>query len=214
MKFDLETRQSLILRLQDVHNQAAWTEFVEIYEPMIRRIASKLGLREADSVDATQEVLLHLTKVVGQWSPTHAGGSTFRGWLYRVARNVMIRWMRGEDLNTLPTGNGKLQQLLAEIPDRGEGDVVDIEFRRQVFARVAARIQDQFHLQTWNAFWMSVVESRSIQQVASELGMSPGSIYVARSRVMNRIRQEANKICEHEWEAATESHLKHEAELP
>ena len=126
----------------------------------------------------------------------------------------MIRWMRGEDLNTLPTGNGKLQQLLAEIPDRGEGDVVDIEFRRQVFARVAARIQDQFHQQTWNAFWMSVVESRSIQQVASELGMSPGSIYVARSRVMNRIRQEANKICEQEWESATESHFKHEAELP
>ena len=93
---------------------------------MIQRIAVKLGLQRADAVDATQEVLMHLTKVVDRWEPRDSKGS-FRGWLYRVARNVMIRWIQGHDLKAIGSGNSQIKSLLEDQPDRGEGDLVDLE---------------------------------------------------------------------------------------
>ena len=69
-------------------------------------------------------------------------------------------------------------------------------------------MQYRFHQKTWQAFWNSVVEQHSIETVSQQLQMSPGAIYVARSRVMNRIRLEANRILESEWEAGLDSESK------
>ncbi len=207
MKFDQPTRQSLIFRLHDVRNQAAWREFVEIYEPMIERIAIKLGLQRADAVDATQEVLIHLTKVVDRWQPREGTDGSFRGWLYRVARNVMIRWIQGHDLKIIGTGNTGIKNLLEDQPDRGEGDLVDLEFQRQIFAQAADNIQPRFHAKTWHAFWQTLVNSQSIESVAKALEMSPGAIYVARSRVMKQLRKEVQRICDDQWESISRTQV-------
>ena len=207
VKFDQPTRQSLIFRLHDVGNQAAWGEFVEIYEPMIERIAIRLGMQRADAVDATQEVLLHLTKVVDRWKPIENSQGSFRGWLYRVARNVMIRWMQGHDLKAIGTGHVATENLLKDQPDRGEGDLVDLEFQRQVFAQAADNIQSRFHSKTWHAFWQTLVNAQPIDQVAAALEMSPGAVYVARSRVMKQLRSEVQRICDTQWESISQTRV-------
>ena len=84
-----ETRPSLILRLRNLDDVQAWNEFTEIYEPLVFRLARKLGMQHAAALEAKQEVLLHLAKAIESWQPQTGG--TFRGWLYRVARNVMLR---------------------------------------------------------------------------------------------------------------------------
>jgi RNA polymerase sigma-70 factor (ECF subfamily) len=204
MNYSEPTRHSLILRIRDTENQAAWQEFVEIYKPLIQRIAVKLGMQPADAVDATQEVLLHLTNVVDQWNSQNGAGS-FRGWLYRVSRNVMIRWMRGHDLNAIGSGHSDVHSLIEDEAsfDPQEIEVVDIEYQRQIFAQAAQNIRPHFQNKTWQAFWLTVVEQKPVVEVGRQIEMSTGAIYVSRSRVMNRLRQEAKRLVDDQWDSLT-----------
>ena len=59
-----ETRVSLILRLQDAEDVAAWEEFVELYTPVVHRAATARGLQEADADNIVQEVLLAVARSV------------------------------------------------------------------------------------------------------------------------------------------------------
>jgi RNA polymerase sigma-70 factor (ECF subfamily) len=48
----------------------------------------------------------------------------------------------------------------------------------------------EFQLTTWRACWEYAVLGRPAAEVASELGVSAGAVYVAKSRVLSRLRQE------------------------
>jgi RNA polymerase sigma-70 factor (ECF subfamily) len=186
-----ETRQTLILRLQDAGDARAWREFVEIYQPLVYRLARHFGMQHADALEATQEVMLHLTTVVSKWQPDAARG-TFRGWLFRVARNVMCRFLEVRARQPAASGDSSHFRMLQQTvdPTDQEPSVFDNEFRRQVFAWAIRKVRDEFELQTWQAFWRSFVEQEPIAVVATSLDMSKGAVYVARSRVMKRLRQE------------------------
>ena len=98
-----ETRPSLLIRVRDPADQAAWQEFVEIYRPVILRLARQKGMQAADAEDVAQEVLTAVAKAVEQreHDPKRA---KFRTWLHRVANNAI--------LDALTRGK----------PDRGSGD--------------------------------------------------------------------------------------------
>ncbi len=64
------------------------------------------------------------------------------------------------------------------------------EYRRLVVARALEFLHDSFEEHVWRAFWVTTVEGRSTADAASELGMSPGAVYVARSRVLTKLRRE------------------------
>jgi RNA polymerase sigma-70 factor (ECF subfamily) len=48
----------------------------------------------------------------------------------------------------------------------------------------------EFESSTWTACWEHVVSGRSAADVAAELGISEGAVYVAKCRVLRRLRQE------------------------
>ena len=115
MNFNQTTRNSLILSLRDRNDQQAWQEFVELYQPMIEMLATRLGMQKSDVHDATQEVLVHLTRVVDQWEPSRQQGNvTFRGWLYRVARNVMVRILKRRRRQELATGGQHAKEIFEQ----------------------------------------------------------------------------------------------------
>lgn len=181
-----DTRPSLILRLKNLRDVQAWTEFTAVYEPLVYRLATKLGMQHADADEAKQEVMLHLAKVVATWQPTEQG--SFRGWLYRVARNVMLRYLEKNDRHVAGSGDSRHQDALAQIKDRSEAEF-DLEFQRQVFAWATRRIRAEVQPATWSAFWDTFVEQQPVEGVAEQLGMSVGNVYVARCRVMKRLRE-------------------------
>ena len=88
-----DTRFSLIGRLADADNADAWNEFAQIYQPLIFRIARQRGLQHADASEVTQDVLTRVAKAVDGWDPDRSKG-TFRGWLYRITRNVSVDYLR------------------------------------------------------------------------------------------------------------------------
>ena len=193
------TNVELILRLTNTQDQRAWAEFVELYEPLLLKTARKLGLSSNDAVDAVQEVFVHLGKVVSQWKPTGRPGA-FRGWLVRVARNQMLKLIqRTTMLKAESASDGENEFALADASCSQRSTYFNIEFRRTVFLYVVQKIRDSFSGKTWQAFWFSYMDQRSLPEVAAELDLTLGAVYIARSRVMSRLQSEIKLLVDEEW---------------
>lgn len=188
MSQDPKTRASLILRLQNADDATAWQEFADIYQPLIYALARKRGLQDADAYDLTQEVMTRVARSISKWDPDPQRGS-FRGWLATITRNMVVQFFRKN--NRLPKSGNRteIQDLLNNQADTSlESREFDLEHDRQIFLWAANRIKHQFEPNTWMAFWETAVNEKAIGVVAEELGISKGAIYIARSRVMDRLR--------------------------
>ncbi len=184
-----ETRASLILRLQDAADVAAWEEFVELYSPVIFRVAVGRGFQAADAENIVQEVLLAVARSVTQWLERTDRGS-FRAWLLRIARNQAFDLINARATRTLGTDGAEAQQLLGELPATSElSSDLDFEYERAVFQWAADHVRDSVAEHTWQAFWLTRVEGLSVEEAADKLKIRPGNIYFARSRVMTRIKE-------------------------
>ena len=190
-----ETRPSLLLRLRDARDQQAWDEFWEIYQPLILRLVRRQGLQDADAREVTQEVLLAVSKAVGRWEANPARGS-FRGWLATITRNLVVNFLIRQGRHPRGTGDSDFVRWLDQVPspDCHESQLFALEHRRQLFLRATSEIESEFRSETWRAFWETSVVGRDVAVVASELKMSTGAVYVARSRVMKRLREKVKEI--------------------
>lgn len=188
------TRASLILRLRDSADADAWREFVTLYEPLVYELACRRGLQDADARDLCQEVFLTVARAVHRWDPDPARG-TFRGWLSRIARNLLVNFLTRQHE---PRGSGatSVQDLLEAQPsaDASAMALFEAEYRRRVFRWAADEIRCEFTPATWQAFWLTAVGGRIPKEVASELGLTVGAVYIARSRVLARLRQRIEEL--------------------
>ena len=192
-----ETRPSLILRLANHRDVVAWSEFTQIYEPCVYRMARRMGMQHADAVESQQEVMVHLAKVVDSWEPKEGG--SFRGWLYQVARNVMLRQLDRQRGQVKGSADSRIQAVLSELPAKQATYFYDLEFQRQAFAWAAQRVRMEVNNTTWQAFWLTFVDQQPADQVAMQLGVTRGNVYVARSRVMKKLRDEVERQADTDW---------------
>lgn len=193
------THPSLMIRLRDPSDERAWAEFIEIYGPVVRRIARGRGLQEADAEDIAQDVFRAVARAIERYDPDPRRGS-FRGWLSRIARNLIINLFAARRHRALGSGDTDIQRLLEERPDPASQDSVefDAEYRRRLVLWAADRIRHEFSDIAWQAFWQAGVEGKPPKEVAEILGMSLGTVYQYKSRVVVRIRRELEEF---DWES-------------
>ncbi len=186
----LETRASLLLRIRDPKDALAWSEFVRLYAPLLHSYGMKNRLQDSDAADLTQDTLRLVFRAAAEFAYDPAKGS-FRGWLFTVARNEIRKFITRKAHRGRGTGDSDMRQILEEQPDvQPDEDEWDREYQLHLFHWAAARVKVDFRDATWQAFWRTVTANEPVEVVAQELGMSTGAVYIARSRVLARIKLE------------------------
>lgn len=181
-----KTRHSLIVRLQDERNDQAWDDFVMAYEPFLYRMAARQGVPEKDVPDVVQQVLMAVARSVEGWSDDGQEAS-FRRWLSTVGRNVVIRFMTRERRQPAVGGGTSVMDLMKNIAAEPAVDQQQ-QFDHELIVWAAEQVRIEFLEASWTAFWATTVDGRKVADVAAELQITAGSIYMSRSRIMARIR--------------------------
>jgi RNA polymerase sigma-70 factor (ECF subfamily) len=187
------TRISLIVKLRDPTDGAAWREFLAIYQPLIYRLARRRGLQDADARDLCQEVFQAVARAVERWDPSICG---FRQWLYRIARNLVVNFLTRPGHKRIGSGATSVQVLLESVvaPDPSATALFETEYQMRLFLWASDEVREEFTPTTWQAFWKTAVEDRRAAVVAAELGLSVGAVYIARSRVLARIKKRIEQV--------------------
>lgn len=184
-----ETRASLLIRVRDPADQTAWHEFVEIYRPVILRLARQKGMQPADAEDVAQTVLISVARAVEQREHDRQRAK-FRTWLKRVACNAILNALTRGKPDRGAGDSAMLSVLNQKAVDFGpESELLRLEHRREVFRWAVRQARPEFQQATWDAFWLTAVDGRDIDTVATELSKNRGAVYAARSRVMRRIQE-------------------------
>ena len=191
----LLTRASLLVRLRDPRDSLAWQQFVDLYGSLVYGFVRRRGLQDSDAADLTQEVLQAVSQSMGRWQYDPAQG-TFRGWLFAVTRNKMARFLERRRRQPIGSGDSGAQERLNEqaSPDQESEKAWDQEYQQQLFRLAADQIRSSFTEKTWQAFWQTAVEGKDAATVGTALGLSPGAVYVAKSRVVARLAEKVQEL--------------------
>jgi len=176
------TSLSLLERLREPNPHDSWARFAKLYTPLLLLWAQRQGLREQDAADLVQDVFLTLVQKLSAYQ--HGGAGSFRNWLYTILLNRHRDYCRRRSLPIAPEAVSALAAVAEPNP------VEEAEYQRLLVGRALQLMQAEFSTKTWKACWEHVVNSRPAAEIAAELGISAGSVYVAKSRVLNRLRQE------------------------
>ncbi len=185
------TSVSLLRRLRQPNQEAAWERFVELYAPLIFHWGKNQGLNATDSTDLVQEVMAILVAKLPEFQ--YDPKKRFRGWLRTVTVNAARNLRRRE--STRPSTN-----VIEAVEQVSVTDAVELfgeaEYRRFLVKRAMQLMRAEFQEQTWKACWMHVAEGRRAADVGQELGLSANAVHIAKCRVMRRLREELDGLME------------------
>jgi RNA polymerase sigma-70 factor (ECF subfamily) len=176
---------SLLEQLKHSPGPASWQRFADLYTPLLLFWARRLGLQHADAADLVQDLLLKLMHKLPAF--TYDQARRFRGWL----RTVLLNEWRTHARRKVPvtTADG-----LDAVPDDPGDDFGEAEYCQYVAERALRLMQAQFQPNTWRACWLQVVEGRTAAEAAAVLGITEAAAYVAKSRVLRRLRKELDGL--------------------
>lgn len=190
---DPVTRPSLLVRLRNSRDEEAWSEFSAVYEPVIYRMTQRRGMQDADAREVVQEVLMSVATAIDRFDVDAVG--SFRGWLSQITRNATIDRLRKlASRHEMIDASGVVRKLDETAENEHSiGDALLDEFeqdrRKQLFRWAASQVRQRTGEVNWMAFWKTSVDGRSVAEVACELSISEGAVYVARCRILKRIRE-------------------------
>lgn len=190
------TQPTLLVRIRDVRDQEAWGRFVDLYAPLVYGFLSKRGLQDADAADLTQDVMRQVALAAHSLEYDPKRGS-FRGWLFTVVQNRLTDHWRREGRREQGAGDTDAQQQLNELPQPGRLDAStqwDADYERQLFHYAANIVKQDFAEATWRVFWMTAVDGASGRDVAEQLGLTVAAVYLAKGRVMTRLKEQVKLL--------------------
>lgn len=189
-----DTSYSLIERIKDLANEASWEEFLRIYQPVVYRMVRRRGVQDADAQDVMQQVFISVSRSIDQWT---AGEEKppFRAWLTTVTRNATTKAISRQPRDRA-TGLTAVAEQLNAVPCSEEMTAAEFlqETQREIVRWCKEQIHDEFTETTWDIFWKTSVESVPISEIAQQTGRSTGAIYVARHRVLSRLREKVAEV--------------------
>ncbi|MEM8735488.1 MAG: sigma-70 family RNA polymerase sigma factor [Planctomycetota bacterium] len=193
MNFANTTRVSLIYRLRDHQDSEAWGAFVDLYGPLIYRFGRYKGMQDADSADLAQDVLREVAKAMTGFDYDPAIGR-FRNWLFLVTRRTLARRLRSKNRTPVAIGDTAFLKQLGEVPEDSKDEQWELEYQKRLFQWALEQVKPEFNSKTWEAFWRTAVESKKPGDVAEQLSMKVGAVYVCKNRVLRRVREKVGSV--------------------
>jgi RNA polymerase sigma-70 factor (ECF subfamily) len=190
-----ETSASLLDRLRLDPDAASWQRLVDMYTPLIRGWLRRHALPHQDVDDVVQEVLAVVVRKLPQFERQPRAGA-FRRWLRSITVNCLRDFWRAGRHRPRATGDSDFLQVLEQLedPDSPLSRVWDREHDQHVTHRLLEIIRPQFERTTWQAFRRVALDGATPDQAAAELGISVAAVYIAKSRVLSRLREEGKGL--------------------
>jgi RNA polymerase sigma-70 factor (ECF subfamily) len=182
------TSMSLLKRLRSPAH-ADWQRFADLYTPLLFFWARQQGMSQHDAEDLVQDVFAVLVDKMPEFE--YDPSRSFRSWLRTV---VVNKWRDRQRRILRAPAMGELSEN--EMASEEDSAWDELEYRRQIVGRAMELIEPEFEPTTWRAFWESAVRHRAPGDVASELGLTRNAVYVARSRVLKKLRAELEGLLE------------------
>jgi RNA polymerase sigma-70 factor (ECF subfamily) len=190
------TRPSLLLRLRNPRDSEAWGIFVETYTPLVYAYCRRRGLQDSDVADVTQEVMAQVLRSIPDFTYQPERGR-FRDWLGTITRTKLARFLsRNARAGKGEGGDSAAEELTRQV-EAPESDTLWTEgFHARVLEVAMNRARPDFQEATWTIFEHAWVRGQAAPEVARELGVPIESVYLAKSRVLKRLRTEVVTLAE------------------
>lgn len=190
-----ETSLSLLDRVCQQTDSESWDRLVELYAPLLRRWLKRYEVQHSDAEDLLQEVFTVLVRDLPKFKHNSRRGA-FRSWLRAILVHRLHDFWRSRQHRPVATGKTGFLKRLDELAEDASGvsQMWNREHDEYVMKRLMDSIQGQFAPKTWQAFHRQVVDGQRADVVAAELGLTLGSVYVAKSRVLNALRRESDGL--------------------
>lgn len=170
------------LKAQD---KAAWSRLANLYGPLVYGWCRRRGLQDDDAADVVQEVFRAVAVNIASFQP-----GSFRGWLWTITRSKLMDHFRKDKQRPQAIGGSDAQASLQQIPETLDESASESGPRSALVRRALDMIRPDFEDASWQAFWRVVMEDQAPAEVAKQLGVSANAVYIARSRVLRRLRDE------------------------
>jgi len=175
------------------HDPEAWRRVVELYGPFVYSWCRRWDIEPSAAADVVQEVFQRAAGAIDRFRRDGAG-TTFRGWLWTIARNQARDYFAARAKRPEAVGGTDFQARLAQLSaplDERSGDAASPPDEAAACMRRAVDlIRSDFQPQTWLVFWRTTIDRQSSSEVAAELGISKGAVRQAKHRVLERLREQ------------------------
>ncbi|HRX77772.1 MAG: sigma-70 family RNA polymerase sigma factor [Planctomycetaceae bacterium] len=190
-----ETSTSLLDCLREGTDDEAWQRLVTVYSPLIRNWLRRYSTAEHDADDLVQDVLTVVVRRMPEFERQPRVGA-FRCWLRTITVNCLRDFWRAKRIRPRATGDSNFQQVLDQLadPDSGMSHLWDEEHDKLVTERLLELIKPHFNEKTWRAFKAVTIQEKTAEETATELGMTVNAVFIAKSRVLSRLRQEGRGL--------------------
>ncbi|HAY78612.1 MAG TPA: RNA polymerase subunit sigma-24 [Planctomycetaceae bacterium] len=197
MECALDTSASLLNLLQNASDEVAWTTLVDMYSPLIRGWLKRHGAAPGDVDDVVQEVLTIVVRRFPEFQ-RHPRTGAFRSWLRTITANCLRDYWRRSNRRPVAVGGSDFAEVVNQLADPASGisQIWDREHDEHVTRYLLAKIRPDFSEQTWKAFQRFALDGLSADAVAEELGMSANAVFIAKSRVMSKLRHHGQGLIE------------------
>jgi len=181
--------------LRDRTDAEAWQRLVDLYTPLLTGWLRRHALQVSDVDDLVQDVLTAVVRDIPRFEHNRRPGA-FRNWLRTILAKRLREFWRARRARPLATGDSDFAAMLDQLadPTSGISHLWNVEHDQHVVRRLLARIEAQFTPSTWQAFRRVVLDGAKPDAVAAELGLSVNAVFIAKSRVLQCLREESRDL--------------------
>lgn len=193
----LATRPSFLARLKDWNQQTAWREFDQDYGPLLRNVARKAGLTDAESDEVAQEALITVARKIGTFEHRGNRGS-FRAWLYQQARWRIADQLRARNhrFHPQPSAHDAQKEVESQSAPHVElfQEIWDAEWNQHIRQLALERVKRQAGSRQFQLFDLHVLQGLPVKDAAQAAGASIASVFMAKSRIGRKVRRELERL--------------------